>query len=69
MPGTMSSDQMEELASASGSAFDEMFLSMMIEHHEGAIEMAQTEQADGENPAPSTWPRPSRRRRPSRSRR
>ncbi|GAB7005329.1 MULTISPECIES: DUF305 domain-containing protein [Nocardioides] len=50
MPGMMSSDKMEELASASGSAFDEMFLSMMIEHHEGAIEMAQTEQADGENP-------------------
>ena len=23
---------------------------MMIEHHEGAIEMAQTEQANGENP-------------------
>ena len=50
MPGMMSSDEMDELESASGSAFDEMFLSMMIEHHEGAIEMAQTEQADGENP-------------------
>lgn len=50
MPGMMSSDEMDELGSASGSAFDEMFLSMMIEHHEGAIEMAQTEQADGENP-------------------
>ena len=50
MPGMMSSDEMDELESASGSTFDEMFLSMMIEHHEGAIEMAQTEQADGENP-------------------
>ena len=50
MPGMMSSDEMDELESASGSAFDEMFLSMMIEHHEGAIEMAQTEQADGEYP-------------------
>ncbi|PKH41765.1 Uncharacterized conserved protein, DUF305 family [Nocardioides alpinus] len=50
MPGMMSSGQMDELDSASGSAFDEMFLSMMIEHHEGAIEMAQTEQADGESP-------------------
>lgn len=49
MPGMMSSDEMDELGSASGSAFDEMFLSMMIEHHEGAIEMAQTEQADGQN--------------------
>ncbi len=50
MPGMMSSDEMDNLESASGSAFDEMFLSMMIEHHEGAIEMAQTEQADGEYP-------------------
>ena len=50
MPGMMSSEEMDELESASGSAFDEMFLSMMIEHHEGAIEMAQTEQADGEYP-------------------
>lgn len=50
MPGMMSLDEMDELESASGSTFDEMFLSMMIEHHEGAIEMAQTEQADGENP-------------------
>ena len=49
MPGMMSSDEMDELGSASGPAFDEMFLSMMIEHHEGAIEMAQTEQADGES--------------------
>ena len=50
MPGMMSSDEMDELESASGSAFDEMFLSMMIEHHEGAIEMAQSEQANGEYP-------------------
>jgi uncharacterized protein (DUF305 family) len=50
MSGMMSSEEMDELESASGSAFDEMFLSMMIEHHEGAIEMAQTEQADGEYP-------------------
>jgi uncharacterized protein (DUF305 family) len=27
-----------------------MWLEMMIEHHEGAIEMARTEQATGENP-------------------
>jgi uncharacterized protein (DUF305 family) len=26
-----------------------MFLTMMIEHHEGAIEMAKKEQADGKN--------------------
>ena len=50
MAGMMSSDEMDDLGSASGPEFDEMFLSMMIEHHEGAIEMAQTEQADGESP-------------------
>lgn len=26
-----------------------MFLTMMVAHHEGAIEMAKTEQADGKN--------------------
>lgn len=50
MPGMMSSEEMDELEAASGSAFDEMFLTMMIGHHEGAVEMAQTEQADGQNP-------------------
>lgn len=47
MPGMMSADQMSTLKSASGSEFDEMFLTMMISHHEGAIEMAATEEADG----------------------
>lgn len=50
MPGMMSGDEMSQLEAASAAAFDEMFLTMMIEHHQGAIEMAQTEQADGTNP-------------------
>lgn len=50
MPGMMSEDEMADMEGMSGAAFDEMFLTMMIQHHEGAIEMAQTEQADGENP-------------------
>ncbi len=49
MPGMMSADEMDELDMSSGGAFDEMFLTMMIEHHEGAIEMAKVEQADGES--------------------
>lgn len=49
MPGMMSSSDMDELEAASGEEFDTMFLEMMIEHHQGAIEMAQTEQNDGEN--------------------
>jgi uncharacterized protein (DUF305 family) len=39
---------MADLDAASGMNFDEMFLEMMIDHHTGAVEMAQTEQADGQ---------------------
>lgn len=49
MPGAMTDEQMAELGSAEGEAFDEAFLTMMIEHHEGAIAMAQDETDDGEN--------------------
>ncbi|WP_245761776.1 DUF305 domain-containing protein [Saccharopolyspora shandongensis] len=34
----------------SGAQFDRMFLQMMIAHHEGAVDMAKTEQARGINP-------------------
>ncbi|MFE9763970.1 DUF305 domain-containing protein [Streptomyces sp. NPDC005808] len=47
MPGMMSSDDMNQLEKASGAEFDTMFLTMMAQHHEGAIEMAKTEQAGG----------------------
>lgn len=47
MPGMMSSEDMNNLMNASGAEFDQMFLTMMIEHHKGAIKMAQTEQAEG----------------------
>lgn len=50
MPGMMSGDQMQQLESASGAAFDKMFLELMIVHHQGAVEMAETEIADGSNP-------------------
>jgi uncharacterized protein (DUF305 family) len=50
MAGMMSDEEMGELQAASGAEFDQMFLTMMIEHHEGAIEMAKTERAEGENP-------------------
>ncbi|MFC5175101.1 DUF305 domain-containing protein [Nocardioides taihuensis] len=49
MPGMMSPDDMDQLQSADGSQFDQMFLTMMIEHHRGAIAMAQTEQSAGAN--------------------
>lgn len=47
MPGMMSDDQLTDLQGSSGAAFDELFLTLMSQHHEGAIEMARTEQADG----------------------
>ncbi|MFC5136761.1 DUF305 domain-containing protein [Actinomycetospora rhizophila] len=50
MPGMMGEAQMQQLAAQSGPAFDRMFLQMMIEHHTGAIQMAQSEQAQGLNP-------------------
>lgn len=48
MPGMMDGKDMEELEKASGTAFDAMFLAMMIEHHEGAVEMATTEKNKGQ---------------------
>jgi uncharacterized protein (DUF305 family) len=50
MPGMMNDADMKKLDSASGASFDRMFLTMMTEHHTGAIEMAKTEQTDGKNP-------------------
>jgi uncharacterized protein (DUF305 family) len=50
MPGMMSDGQMEELEAASDAEFQDLFLEMMVEHHEGAVEMARTEQDDGRYP-------------------
>ena len=51
MPGMMTDQDMAALEAASGHDFDRMFLEMMIVHHEGALEMANTEQQQGQNPA------------------
>ncbi|WP_067467951.1 DUF305 domain-containing protein [Nocardia amamiensis] len=50
MPGMMSAEQMAALQAASGPDFDRQWLTMMIEHHTGAIAMAETELAGGTNP-------------------
>ncbi|WP_423203138.1 DUF305 domain-containing protein [Krasilnikovia cinnamomea] len=50
MAGMMSQQDMKALEAASGAAFDKQFLTMMIGHHQGAITMAQQEQAQGSNP-------------------
>lgn len=43
----MDPDDLAMLEDAQGSAFESMWLEMMIEHHEGAVEMAEAEQEDG----------------------
>ncbi|MEV0197144.1 DUF305 domain-containing protein [Nonomuraea sp. NPDC050691] len=50
MPGMMSAEDMDKLKDAKGAAFDKQFVRMMIAHHEGAIHMAEIEQAQGQNP-------------------
>lgn len=50
VPGMMSSEEMGSLDSASKVDFEDMWFTMMIEHHEGAITMAETEIDDGESP-------------------
>ena len=46
----ISEQNMAALEAASGAEFDRMWLEMMIAHHRGAVEMAQTEIAEGSNP-------------------
>lgn len=50
MDGMSQEEAMAELASLSGSDFDRRFLELMIAHHKGAVEMAQTELEDGQDP-------------------
>jgi uncharacterized protein (DUF305 family) len=49
MPGMMSGGQMQQLGQASGREFDRMWLQMMIQHHTGAVQMAETELREGQN--------------------
>ncbi len=48
--GMMSGDQMEDLAAAGGDEASRLFLDSMIEHHEGAVEMAEQELDAGSHP-------------------
>jgi uncharacterized protein (DUF305 family) len=49
MPGMRTDAEMTALEGATGADLDRLFLTMMIRHHEGAIEMATTLLADGES--------------------
>ena len=47
MPGMMSAASLDQLDSLRGREFQLRLLTMMIEHHRGAVTMAETEIADG----------------------
>ncbi|MEU1439104.1 DUF305 domain-containing protein [Streptomyces sp. NPDC005786] len=49
MPGMASAGQLKELGSAKGTAFDRLFLKLMITHHQGAITMATEVLSEGNN--------------------
>ncbi len=50
MDGMSQEEVMAQLENLSGAEFDRTFLELMIEHHKGAVTMAEDELADGENP-------------------
>ncbi|MEU9236059.1 DUF305 domain-containing protein [Streptomyces subrutilus] len=47
MSGMMTAEEMKQLESSSGKAFDTAFLKLMVKHHEGAVAMAKSEQSEG----------------------
>lgn len=49
MEGMMTAEQMDAMAAMMGPEFDQMWLEMMIAHHEGAIAQSQTVKANGSN--------------------
>ncbi|MEV8104255.1 DUF305 domain-containing protein [Streptomyces sp. NPDC088135] len=49
MPGMATPAQLQRLREADGPAFDELFLKLMITHHQGAITMATEVLAEGNN--------------------
>lgn len=48
--GMMSDEDMSALMDAKGADFDQMWLTMMIAHHKGAIQMAETVKQQSQNP-------------------
>lgn len=48
--GMMSGDDIQALEDAEGAEFDGQFLEMMVEHHRGAVRMAETELVEGGSP-------------------
>lgn len=49
MDGMLTEAELDELEAADGASGSQLFLEQMIEHHEGAIDMAEQHQASGEH--------------------
>lgn len=49
MQGMMTAEQMDSMAAMTGFDFDQIWLQMMIEHHEGAVSQSQTVKTNGSN--------------------
>ncbi|WP_328680678.1 DUF305 domain-containing protein [Streptomyces sp. NBC_00322] len=49
MPGMATATQLAQLRAAKGTAFDQLFLKLMITHHQGALTMATEVLSDGNN--------------------
>ncbi|MGV9842603.1 DUF305 domain-containing protein [Streptomyces fungicidicus] len=49
MPGMATQSQLKQLRAADGKAFDQLFLTLMITHHQGAVTMATDVKAQGNN--------------------
>lgn len=47
MPGMMSAEQLDGLKKSKGRDFDRSFLTMMVDHHKGAVTMATAEKKGG----------------------
>jgi uncharacterized protein (DUF305 family) len=47
MEGMMTAEQMDAMAAMTGADFDQIWLQMMIAHHEGAVSQSQTVKANG----------------------
>jgi uncharacterized protein (DUF305 family) len=57
MPGMMTAREMQDLAHASDADFPDQWLRAMVRHHEGAVQMARTEQSSGEYAGATTLAR------------
>ena len=57
MAGEISRSTIDRAAGLDGAAFDRLFVSAMIPHHRGALEMAEERLAESGDPAVARWAR------------